>query len=338
MFKPHFEPYLRNEQSDYAPRSASISAGKRIHTIRHLAASEYQKKLSMKESTPLRLKAVSKSFGPIPVLDEISLALNNGDIVGLLGTNGSGKTTLLKTALGITTPASGVAYIFDEPSLTMSDRAKAQLAYVPQDPELFGWLTGLDVLNMMRGLYPSWNHEEAFALAERWHVPLNEIISTLSPGQQQRLQIVRAFATNAKLLILDEPVSSLDPAGRRQFLSEMMGRCAERSITALFSTHIVSDLERCANKVAVLHRGKILLFDELDTLKTTLFRLELPKWAVGGFKKDINTLQVRHHNAEYSMLVLRANLSTIQQVLAEHHQSAIPVPLSLEDFVVELSL
>ena len=286
--------------------------------------------------TPLVLTSVSKSFGPVPVLDEVSLTLKRGDIVGLLGTNGAGKTTLLKTALGICTPNSGVAHIFGEPSLTMSDRAKAQLAYVPQDPDLFGWLTGLDVLNMMRGLYPNWDHEEALKLAQNWHVPLKAVISTLSPGQQQRLQIVRAFATQAKLLLLDEPVGSLDPAGRRQFLSEMMGRCAEQSITVLFSTHIVSDLERCANKVAILHRGKILLFDELDTLKESLFRIELPRWAVEAWKKDVNTLLIRPINAQYSTVLMQADRTTLEQRLAQHHQTAIPVRLSLEDLVVEL--
>jgi ABC-2 type transport system ATP-binding protein len=286
--------------------------------------------------TPLNLTAIKKSYGGKPVLDGATLTLARGDIVGLLGSNGAGKTTLLKIALGICAPDSGTAQLFSEPSLSMSDAAKAQLAYVPQDPGLFSWLTGLDVLNMMRGLYSNWDHAEALALAVRWQVPLSAVISSLSPGQRQRLHIVRALATRASLLILDEPVGSLDPAGRRQFLSELMGRCAEQSTTVLFSTHIVSDLERCANKVAILHRGKILLCAELDTLKANLFRVELPRSLAEAWQHDAHTLFVRHLTAARSSVVLRGEIDAVEQKLALHHGTTIPLLLGLEDFMVEL--
>jgi ABC-2 type transport system ATP-binding protein len=287
-------------------------------------------------SNPLNLNAIKKSYGGKPVLDGASLTLARGDIVGLLGTNGAGKTTLLKTALGICVPDSGEAQLFSEPSVKLSDAAKAQLAYVPQDPDLFSWLTGLDVLNMMRGLYPNWDHAEALALAGCWQVPLSTAISTLSPGQRQRLHIVRALATRASLLILDEPVGSLDPAGRRQFLSELMGRCAEQSTTVLFSTHIVSDLERCANKVAILHRGKILLYADLDTLKANLYRVELPRSLAEAWQHDAHTLFVRHLTAARSSVALRGEIDAIVQKLALHHCNTTPVLLGLEDFMVEL--
>ncbi len=290
----------------------------------------------MNPTTPLRLTTIKKSYDSKPVLDGLSLTLEPGDIVGLLGANGAGKTTMLKTALGISAPDSGVAQVFGAPSLTMSDQVKAQLAYVPQDADLFGWLTGLNLLEMMRSMYPNWNHEEALALTVRWQVPLAVQISTLSPGQRQRLQIVRALATQAKLLVLDEPVGSLDPAGRRQFLSEMMGRCAEERTTVLFSTHIVSDLERCANKVAILHKGRILLFAELDALKESLFRIEMPRQLGETFNTDGGTLLMRHLTAARSVLLVNSLRSVLEQKLAQHHCDAVPQQLGLEDLVVEL--
>jgi ABC-type multidrug transport system ATPase subunit len=116
----------------------------------------------------------------------------------------------------------------------------------------------------------------------------------------------------------------------------MMGRCAEHSTTVLFSTHIVSDLERCANKVAILHSGKILLFAELDALKAQLYRVEVPRSVADTWQCDANTLLVRHQTAARSSVVLRGERSVIERTLTQHTCPQSPVLLGLEDFMVAL--
>jgi ABC-2 type transport system ATP-binding protein len=296
-----------------------------------------QAQSTLSENLPLKLTQLQKTLGHAQVLRSVDLVLQPGDILGLLGANGAGKSTLIKTSVGLLRADAGAARLFGEESHALSDASKTRLAYVPQELDLFGWLTGADLFELMRSLYQNWNQADATALASNWKVPLHSRIASLSIGLRQRLQIVRALATQADLLILDEPVGSLDPAGRRQFLGEMLGRCAERQTTVLFSTHIVSDLERCANKVAVLHQGKILLCEELDALKQNLFRIEMPRAQADQLANNAAVLNIRHLSAARSMLVLMLNLDQLDHWRAQVNMSHPMHALGLEDLMVELA-
>lgn len=137
---------------------------------------------------------------------------------------------------------------------------------MPQDSNLFGWLTADQLLAYFRAFYARWNNEKVRALLDRWSVPRDRVISKFSSGERQRLSIIRALAHEPEFLMLDEPVSGLDPAGRRDFLSELMSEVVDRITTVVFSTHILSDLQRVAADVAFLKGGKIQLHAPLDEL------------------------------------------------------------------------
>jgi ABC-2 type transport system ATP-binding protein len=122
------------------------------------------------------------------------------------------------------------------------------------------------MLNYFKALYPHWNDAKVNELMQRWELPFDKVISKFSGGQKQRLGIIRALAHEPELLILDEPVASLDPAGRRDFLREIVDSVMDQNTTILFSTHILSDLERVAMKVAFLSKGKIVHEQTLDDL------------------------------------------------------------------------
>ena len=235
----------------------------------------------------LDLHGLKVAFGAQRVLDDLDWSLPTGQVVGLLGRNGAGKTTLIEALLGLREPDAGTALLFGEPPSHLSDAARARIGYVPQRSDLFEWLTADQLLTYFRSFYPRWNTAKVDGLMSRWDIARDKPISKLSGGQQQRLSIVRALAHEPELLVLDEPVSSLDPAGRRDFLSELVEQVVDRRTTVVFSTHILSDLERVALDVAFLTGGRIALHAPLDELLESSVRL-------GGVPADIQRFVAEH--------------------------------------------
>ena len=228
----------------------------------------------------LSLQGLRVAFGRQAVLDGLDWSLPSGQVVGLLGRNGSGKTTLIETLLGLREPDAGSAMLFGQPSTALDDDVRGRIGYVPQRSDLFEWLTADQLLAYFRSFYPRWNAAKVDALMSRWDISRDKPIGKLSGGQQQRLSIVRALAHEPDLLVLDEPVASLDPAGRRDFLRELVDQVVDRRTTIVFSTHILSDLERVAVDVAFLSGGRIALHSPLDELLESSVRL-------GGVAADI---------------------------------------------------
>jgi ABC-2 type transport system ATP-binding protein len=210
-----------------------------------------------------------KTFGSQQVLQGVNWSIAPGKVIGLLGRNGAGKSTLLECLLGLREADTGAATLFGEPVTALSDTARANIGYVPQKSELFEWLTPLQLLDYFKALYPRWNQAKVDGLMQRWGFTgdtLHQQISKLSGGEKQRLSIIRALAHDPGLLVLDEPVASLDPVGRRDFLQELVNGVIERDTTVIFSTHILSDLERVALDIAFLQGGKLVLQGALDEL------------------------------------------------------------------------
>lgn len=222
------------------------------------------------------ISAISKSFGSQQVLRQLDWQIEQGKVIGLLGRNGAGKSTLLECLLGLRETEGGSVTLFGEPAGKLSEAARARIGYVPQKSELFEWLTPVQMLDYFKALYPRWNEAKVQGLLQRWGFGtelLHKQIGRLSGGEKQRLSIIRALAHEPELLVLDEPVASLDPAGRRDFLRELVEVVLERDTTVIFSTHILSDLERVALDVAFLKDGGIALQSPLDALLENAQRL-----------------------------------------------------------------
>ena len=237
--------------------------------------------------TCLRLQGLKVAFGAQRVLDGLDWSLPTGQVVGLLGRNGAGKTTLIETLLGLREPDAGAALLFGQPAEHLSDDARARIGYVPQRSDLFEWLTADQLLAYFRSFYPRWNTAKVDGLMARWDIARDKPIRKLSGGQQQRLSIIRALAHEPELLVLDEPVASLDPAARRDFLGELVDQVIDRHTSIVFSTHILSDLERVAVDVAFLSGGRIALHAPLDELLESSVRL-------GGVPADIRRFVDQH--------------------------------------------
>ncbi|MBT9494884.1 MAG: ABC transporter ATP-binding protein [Paucibacter sp.] len=212
------------------------------------------------------LQGLSLSYGPQSVLKGLDWQLLPGQVVGLLGRNGAGKTSLLETVLGLREPQTGSVQLFGQNAAELDDAGRARIGYVPQQSDLFEGFTPAQLLAYFKSFYPRWNEAKVEGLLSRWDIARDKPIAQLSGGQQQRLSIIRALAHEPDLLVLDEPVASLDPAGRRDFLRELIEQVLDRGTTVVFSTHILSDLERVAFNVAFLKQGRISLQAPLDEL------------------------------------------------------------------------
>lgn len=219
-----------------------------------------------------RLSGIAMAYGKKRVLQGVDWELQSGQVVGLLGRNGAGKTSLLEAMLGLRDVDSGSIELFGEAVGSLSDATRARIGYVPQRSDLFQDFTAEQLLDYFRSFYPRWNTAKVEGLLSRWEISKNQPIARLSGGQQQRLSIIRALAHDPDLLILDEPVSSLDPVARRDFLKELIDQVLERGTTVVFSTHILSDLERVAFNVAFLRDGKIAVEGQLDELLDTVWQ------------------------------------------------------------------
>ena len=231
-------------------------------------------------SPSAELRGLTLAYGAQQVLKRLDWQLLPGQVVGLLGRNGSGKTTLLEALLGLRESQSGSVKLFGQVVAQIDDATRARIGYVPQQSDLFDGFTAAQLLTYFRSFYPRWNDSKVEGLMSRWEIPRDKPIAKLSGGQQQRLSIIRALAHEPDLLVLDEPVASLDPAGRRDFLRELVDQVLDRGTTVVFSTHILSDLERVAFNVAFMRRGQIALQAPLDELLDEVRAVSGPSAAV----------------------------------------------------------
>jgi ABC-2 type transport system ATP-binding protein len=280
---------------------------------------------------------VTKLFGSKAALDGVSVDVFPGDIVGVLGKNGAGKTTLLETLLGFGPPTQGATTVFGEDALRLSASAKGRIGFVPQQEELLGMLTGKQQLAIVAAFHENWDPALIDRLVREWGVPLGPRIATLSVGERQKLAVLAAFGHHPDLLVLDEPVASLDPIARRQFLRELFAIAEDDARAVLFSSHIVSDLERAANKVWIVKDGRLYWQGDTDALKESVVRLHVR--ARAPLPPDLgvsNALTVRVDGSTATATVANWQAASVD-ALRERLEAAIEVePLALEEIFVEL--
>ncbi len=285
-------------------------------------------------AVPLAARGIVHCYEGGNVLTGVDLTLAPGSVLGLIGRNGAGKSTLIRAMLGLLQPLSGSATVFGEPALKLSDRSKERLAYVPQQPEALAWLTAQQMLDYVGRFYPRWDQSFATRTLERWQIQPNKLLAKLSPGERQRVDLIRALASQPELLVLDEPAAALDPVARRELLREIALRAGESGTTVLFSTHIVSDLERVASEVAFLHQGKLVMQCTVDETKERYGRLWLP--ARMSAAAPARSLSKRRHDDGSLSLVVERDVQG-QWPEAAQLQGARVDALGLEDLFVEIA-
>jgi ABC-2 type transport system ATP-binding protein len=269
------------------------------------------------------------------ILKDISLSLPAGSVVGLVGRNGAGKSTLLRCLAGLIEPSSGSAALLGCSSTHLTDVVRERLGFVAQTPDLFEWMEVFEMLKTIGSAYPRWDETRALALAVQLDLPLGGAVRNLSGGDQQKLSVVLAMAHDPDLLLLDEPVSSLDPMTRREFMRALFASPLRadnqpdrptRERTVLISSHLLADLERVVTHVAFIREGRLQLFDAWDAMQEHL-RL-VPPSAAG------------HNGQEAPRSVVWTNRQSGERVVdtrLDPQWAGVGRPMLLDELFLELN-
>jgi ABC-2 type transport system ATP-binding protein len=213
------------------------------------------------------------------VLAGVTFSIESGQVVGLLGKNGAGKTTLLRIAMGMIDAQKGSARLFGlDPRLDPME-VKRRVGYVSEDQILPPQLRVNAVIALFKSLFPTWDDDLALGMIERFSIPGQQKIKTLSKGQARQVALLCAVAHRPELLVLDEPAGGLDPAARREFLETSIQLLNESGTTILFSSHYMTDVERLADRIVMLHDGRVLIDTELDELRENYSLALVPRQA-----------------------------------------------------------
>lgn len=223
----------------------------------------------------VQVSDVTRRFGAKLALDRVSLTIPTGCVLGLVGENGAGKTTLIKHVLGLLRAESGRVRVFGLDPAGQPVRVLAQIGYLSEEPDLPGWMRVRELLRYVRAFYPSWDEKYAESLREQFGLDPNLRVRALSKGQRARAGLIAALAYRPALLVLDEPSSGLDPVVRRDILTAIVRTIADEGRTVLFSSHLLSEVERVCDHVAMLKSGRLVFSGDLAHIKQAYQRVTL---------------------------------------------------------------
>lgn len=211
----------------------------------------------------LECKNLSKYFGPVRALDNVTLTIGSGRIVGLLGSNASGKSTFMKICNDLLTPSSGEIHIAGfEPGV----ESKKIVSYLPERNYLNDWMKVSDIISFFDDFYADFNKEKAYDMLNKLNIQAEDRLKTLSKGTKEKVQLILVMSRDAQLYLLDEPIGGVDPAAR-DYILETIIRNYNENATVIISTHLISDIEKVLDDVIFIKEGQIVLHKTVDEIR-----------------------------------------------------------------------
>jgi len=255
--------------------------------------------------TVLEANGLSKRYGHKWALSECTLAIPAGKVVGVVGPNGAGKTTLLHLAVGLLQPSAGsISVLGGRPGTTAGQLAR--VGFVAQDTPTYAGLSIAEHLRFGAWTNPSWDQKLAEDRIEGLGLDPGQKAGKLSGGQRAQLALTLAVAKRPELLVLDEPVASLDPLARREFLQGLMEVVVDHGASVVLSSHLVADLERVCDYLVVLVGSRLQVAGDIDELLSSHHRLTGPRRDRGSLPRDHQVIGESHTDRQ-STLVVRAH-------------------------------
>jgi ABC-2 type transport system ATP-binding protein len=269
---------------------------------------------------------LGKRYGRTWALHDCTLAIPAGRVVALVGPNGAGKTTLLQLAVGLTAWTAGEIAVLDGRA-PGSPEALDGIAFVAQDTPLYKNLSVSDTLRLVGSLANTWDEPHARDRLHALDIPLSRKVGKLSGGQQAQVALAVALARHPRLLILDEPVAELDPLARHDFMSTLMEAVAEDGVSVVFSSHVLSELERVCDYLVLLSRGSVQIAGGTDELLATHRLFTGPVEEADAVAGTLPVVQDRRAGRQASLLVRTTNHPTVPAGWQED-------PTNLEEIVL----
>lgn len=213
--------------------------------------------------TLLECKNLTKKYGNHAALSDISLQIDGGHIIGLLGPNGSGKTTLIKLIAGLLTPTEGSVYVMEEP---IGPASKSVISYLPDHSYLDGNMRAQELIDFFADFYEDFDSLRAYDMMAKLQINPRQKLKTLSKGTQEKVQLILVMSRRASLYILDEPLAGVDPAARDYILDTILSNYDENA-SILISTHLISDIENILDEVIFIQNGTLHTHASVDELR-----------------------------------------------------------------------
>jgi ABC-2 type transport system ATP-binding protein len=282
------------------------------------------------DSAPaLRTERLGRRYGNVWGLRECTLEIPAGAVAALVGPNGAGKTTLLEMIIGLLEPSEGQVSVFGETSRANTAQTLARVGYVAQDHPLYRDFTVADMFHLGRAMNPGWDQELAVARMDALGIPLKRKVRRLSGGQQAQISLTMALAKRASLVVLDEPVSSLDPIARLEFMRDVMASAADADLTFLISSHVVAELERFCDWLIILAHGRVQLAGPADDLLAAHRLLTVPRATADA--ELPGTVVHRDDSDRHSAVLVRADPV---ELVVQGHAGWQADPASFEQLVM----
>jgi ABC-2 type transport system ATP-binding protein len=217
-------------------------------------------------------EALTKRFGPVHAVEDLSFTVEPGEVVGFLGPNGAGKTTTIRLLLDLIRPTRGRVEVLGATPRRGGAEVRRRIGYVPGDLAMYNRLTGRQLLEYLAALRGARNAGASLAMAARLDVALDRPIGTLSRGNRQKIGVAQAFAHDPELLVLDEPTSGLDPVSQRLFRT-LVREATARGAAVLLSSHVLSEVQRVADRVAIVREGRLVTIEPIRDLEAKALRV-----------------------------------------------------------------
>ena len=253
-------------------------------------------------SAVLETSRLGKRYRRLWALADCTLSIPGGHVVGLVGPNGAGKSTLLNLAVGLLAPTAGTIEVLGTPPAA-GPAELARVGYLAQDAPVYAGLSVADHLRLGARLNPGWDAELARDRVERLDLDPHQKAGTLSGGQRAQLALTLAIAKRPELLILDEPVASLDPLARREFLADLMEATAEQELSVVLSSHLVADLERVCDYLIVLVGSRVRVAGPVDELLAAHYLLAGPRRDPATLPDELTVISASHTDVQTTLLV-----------------------------------
>ena len=276
-------------------------------------------------SAVIETRGLGRQYRRTWALRDCTLAIPEGRVVGLVGPNGAGKTTLLRLAAGLLAPTCGtISVLGEEPAAGPAQLAR--VGFVAQDTPVYARMPVSDHLRLGAWLNPAWDDEMARRRIGQLGLDPRQRAGSLSGGERAQLALTLALAKRPELLILDEPVASLDPLARREFLRGLMEAVAEHGTSVVLSSHLVADLERVCDYLVVLVASRVRIAGEVSTLLASHHRLSGPRRDPGALPAGVEVIEESHTDKQSTLLA-----RTGEPI---HDPSWTITPVSMEDLVL----
>jgi ABC-2 type transport system ATP-binding protein len=280
----------------------------------------------------IEIDRLTKYYGTREIVRDLSLKIPSGSIYGFLGRNGMGKTTTIRILLGLENPTRGRTRVFGEDSRKMTPETRARIGYLPEGHHVYGWMTVAQCGQFQASFFPKWNQEIFEAVITHFRLSAQMKAGHLSRGQRAGLCLALTLAPEPELLVLDDPALGLDPVARRSLLQSMLYVTRQPNRTILFSSHLLSDVERVADRIVVLDGGVLRADCTVELFRERLRHYVLkfagtppPTPEIPGLLESFRT------DREMAITVANPTAETEAHLAALHPESVEPVEMTLED-------